>query len=149
MSALTAARTQLVLRGTIKKITYPLAIGATAWEGGLCCIDTNAYGAVKQGQVSTTLKAIGWFLNSVNNSAGAATVPVGVELFTEKDISYWDSATGAGAITSANLFQPVYIVDDHTLTTVATGASEAGRVWTVSPQGYPNGVGIEAASNSA
>jgi hypothetical protein len=149
MSALSAARAQLVFRGTIKKLTYPLAAGATAWEGGLACIDTSAYGSVKQGQVSTTLIPIGWFIQSVNNSAGGSTVPVGVELFTEKDISYWDSVTGAGAITSANLFQPVYIADDHTLTTVSTGASEFGRVWAISPQGYPNAVGVQAPVSSA
>lgn len=146
MAALTAARTVLVPRGTIRKGTFPLAIGAKAFEGGIACLDTAAAGAVKQGAVSTTLKPIGWFLQSIDNTSGAATVPIGVELFQEKEIQYWDSVTGGGAITSANLFQDVYIADDHTLTTVSTGASVYGKVWAVAPSGYPGGIGVAPAA---
>jgi hypothetical protein len=146
MPALTAARVVLVPTGTIKKVTYPLAIGAKAFQNALACIDTGAVGSVKQGAVSTTLKPIGFFVDSLDNTSGAATVPIGVELFQEKSVQYWDSVTGAGAITVANLFQDVYIASDHELTTVATGASVYGKVWAISPSGYPGGVGVVPAS---
>jgi|SRR5580704_7783370 hypothetical protein len=143
MSALTAARVVLCTPGAIKNVTYPLAIGAKAFENGMCCYDTGAYGAVKQGAVSTTLVPIGTFIASYDNTSGGANVPIGIELFKEHPVTYWDSVTGGGAITIANLFQLVYIADDHTLTTVSTGASAFGRVWWVSPPGYPGGVGVE------
>lgn len=143
MGALTAARTILVPNGKMKKTTLPLAAGAKAFQNGMACIDTAAAGGLKQGAVSTTLKPVGTFTQTVDNSAGGTTVPVGVELTREREIEYWDSVTGAGAITAANLFQQVYIADDHELTTVGTGASPYGIVWQVSPQGYPGGVGVE------
>lgn len=144
MGALTAGRVALVPKGKISgRISLPLAIGAKAFDNGMACFDTAAYGAVKQGAVSTTLQAIGKFTETKDNSAGGTTVPVGVELTREHDVEYWDSVTGAGAITAANLFQPVYIASDHELTTVSTGASIYGRVLTLGPAGYPAGVGVE------
>jgi len=143
MAALTATRVQLVLRGTLKKTSFPLAAGVKAWENGMCCIDTAAAGSVKPGAVSTTLKPIGKFTANVDNSAGTGTVQVGVELTREVDVEYWDSVTGAGAVTSANLFQTVYIASDHEVTTTSTGASPYGVVWAIGPQGYPNAVGVE------
>jgi hypothetical protein len=143
MAALTGTRVLLVQPGKIKSGTFPLAVAAKAFEGGMACFDTAAYGALKQGAVSTTLQAIGRFSQNVDNTAGGANVPVGVVLDREHDIEYWDSVGGGGAITIANLFQPVYIASDHELTTVATGASIYGRVWLVGPQGYPGGIGVE------
>lgn len=144
MSALTAARVGLALQQKIKTIAYPLATGAKAWENGVVCYDTGAYGSVKQGAVSTTLVPIGLFRGSFDNTAGSATVPIGVELFTEKDVTWYDSVTGAGAITIANLFQPVYLASDHEVTTVTTGASQAGRVYSINMGNYPGAIGVVA-----
>lgn len=143
MGALTAAFVVLAPNVSIKKTVYPLAAGATAWEGGMACYDTSAYGSVKQGAVSTTLKPLGRFLQSVNNSAGGSAVPVGVELFVEALCQVWDSVASGGVITAANLFQEVYIASDHELTTTSTGASVYGIVLGFSPQGYPNGVVVQ------
>lgn len=143
MAALTGVRYVNVADGKLKKTTFPLLAGAKAWEGGACGFDTGAFGGVKQMAVSATLQAIGWFLGSYDNTAGGASVAIGVELYREHDISWWDSVTGGGAITTANLFQLVYWASDHELTTVATGASVAGRVWQVGVGGYPGAVGIE------
>jgi hypothetical protein len=144
MAALIAPRVTLVRQWAMKKATFPLGIGAKAWEGGMACIDSARVGAVWPGSVATTLKDIGWFMGSVDNSAGGATVPVPVELTREKWLQLWDSVGGGGAITNANLFQQVYIASDHELTTVATGASPVGIVWLVGGvNGYPNAIGIE------
>lgn len=143
MAALTAARVVLVPNGTIKKGTFPLGIAAKAFENGMACIDTANLGAVWPGKASTTLKPIGRFASTVDNTVGGATVPIGVELTREHFLEYWDSVTGAGAITIANLLQTVYIASDHELTTSSGGASAYGIVWAVSPQGYPGAVGVE------
>lgn len=145
MAALTAARVQLVFKGTIKKTTYPLKTGATAWANGIAAIDTSNPGYVLPFAAgSTSLKPIGWFLDSVNNSAGGTTVPIGVELFREKDVAYYDSVTGNGAVTSANLFETLYGASDHEVTTVSSGNSPAGMMVGFGPQGYPNAIGVEA-----
>jgi hypothetical protein len=146
MSALTAARVQLVFKGTIKKTTYPLKTGATAWAGGIAAIDTANPGYVFPFAAgTTTTKPIGWFLDSVNNSAGGTTVPIGVELFREHDVTYYDSVTGAGAVTAANLFQTLYGASDHEVTTSSSGSAPvAGVMLGFGPQGYPNAIGVEA-----
>lgn len=144
MADLTSARVTLVPRGTIKKGTFPLGIAAKAFENCFAFIDTAALAAVWPGKVAATLKPIGWFLQTIDNTIGGVTVPIGVELFREHDLSYWDSVVGGGAITIANLFQLVYVASNHELTTVSTGASPFGIVWTVGPQGAPGAVGVEA-----
>jgi hypothetical protein len=143
MAALTAARVILVPGGTIKRITAPLAAGAKVWENGMACVDPSNPGSFNKGGLTTTQKGVGKFTQSVDNSAGGTTVPVGVELTREHVLEYWDSVTGAGAITTANLYQEVYIASDHELTTVSSGAAPYGYVWTIGPQGYPNAVGVE------
>lgn len=148
MSALTAARVQLVFRGTIKKTTFPLKAGAKAFENGIAAIDSASAGTVVPfAAASTTLLPIGWFLSSVDNSAGGAAVPVGVELFKEKDIAYYDSVTGAGAVTAANLFSTLYGASDHEVTTSSSSASKAGIMWAFGAQGYPGAIGVEAPSS--
>lgn len=144
MSALTAARVQLALLQKIKSISYPLAVGAKAFEGGVACYDTGAFGSVKQAAVSTTLVGIGLFRQTFDNSSGSGTVPIGVELFHECDIAWLDSVTGGGAITIANLFQTVYYASDHEVTTTSTGASVAGRVFSINMGNYPGAVGVLA-----
>jgi hypothetical protein len=144
MAALTAARTVLVARGTIKKATFPLATGQKVWANGLCVIDSANLGAVYKGvSGSTTLKPIGWFLDSYDNTSGGTTVPIGVELFREREISYWDAA-GTGAPTASNLFGTVYISSDHELFTTSSGNSAFGLMWVYGIQGYPNAIGVEA-----
>lgn len=148
MAALTAPRTALSLQGNIKKIVYPLKAGVKAFENGLACIDSANLGSVAPGvSGSTTLKGIGLFTQTVDNSAGGSTVPVGVELQRERNILWFDSATGGGAVTIANLFQTLYINSDHEVLTTSSGNSVAGVMWalggTFGGLGYPGAIGIE------
>lgn len=147
MAALTAARVQGTFRATIKKIVYPLGIAATAWENGVACIDSANLGAVWPGKVATTLTRIGLFTQSVNNSAGGTTVPVGVELDEELDIVWLDSVASGGTVTIANLFQVLYLASDHEVTTTSTGASKAGIMWALGGTfglglNYPGAIGV-------
>ena len=147
MAAATAARITGTLRAPIKKVTYPLAAGAKAFEGCMACIDTANLGSVVQGKVSTTLVRIGLFTGTFDNTAGGATVPIGIDLDEEIWLTWFDSVTGGGAITIANLFQVAYIATDHELTTVTTGASKAGIIWAIGGafgigQNYAGAVGV-------
>jgi hypothetical protein len=141
MAALTGTYYVNIPDGRIKKFTAPLAIGQKAFEGGQVCVDSANPGAVyRSASGSTTLKPIGTFMANVDNSAGGTTAAVGVELNREVNLTYWDSVTGAGAVTASNLFSNVYIGSDHEVTTTSTGNSVAGFVWKVLPNGK---VGVE------
>lgn len=147
MSALTAARVVGSLRAPIKKITYPLVAGGTAWGGGIACINTAALGSVTNGQSGVaTLIRIGLFINNVNNSAGGAAVPVGVDLDEEIMLDWFDAA-GTGTPTIANLFQMMYIASDHEVTTTTTSNSKAGIMWALGGTfgiglNYPGAIGV-------
>jgi hypothetical protein len=148
VGALTAARVVLVGGGRAVRTgglkSARLAAGAVAWDGGIACIDTAAPGGLVPAGPSTTLRPVGTFTRSVDNSASGTPVGVGIEFFRERWIAYWDSVTGAGAITLADLYSTVFLASDHELTTDPTGASPYGVVWELFPLGYPTGIGVEA-----
>jgi hypothetical protein len=144
MSALTATRVVLVREATIKKTSMPLAAGEKVFKGGAVAYDTARPGAMyKFATGVTTMVPFAWASDDVDNSAGSSAVSCPVECFREHFIQYWDSVTGANAITSGNLFDVAYGADDHTLTKSSTTASKYGRVWAFSPQGYPGAIGVE------
>lgn len=142
MGLLTKARVSTTPTGAIPQMSFPLAAAApAAWEGGIACFDSARPGFVYPYAVSVnTMSPIGWFSESVDNSAGGSTVPVGVKLNREIQLSYWDSVTGGGAVTVANLGTNVYLASDHEVTTTAGAQSHSGRVWLVRADGQ---VGVE------
>lgn len=147
MSALAAARVIGASRATIKKVVYPLAAGAKAFENGIACIDTSALGALKQGASgSATLIRVGLFTQTFDNSAGGASVPIGVDLDQEMTITWLDAAA-SGTPTIANLFQMLYLASDHEVTTTTTSNSKAGIMWALGGvfgigMNYPGAIGV-------
>lgn len=145
MSVLVAARSVGSLRATLKKVTYPLAINQTAFQGGIACIDTSAIGALKPGAgASATLIRIGLFINSVTTTG--AQLPVEVDLDEELTIDWFDPA-GAGTPTIANLFQQLYLASDHEVTTTVGTNSKAGIMWALGGvfgvgMNYPGAIGV-------
>jgi hypothetical protein len=126
--------------GRFKSRAFPLAIGEKAFINCRATGDKTT-GTLKQPAVgNANLVSIGDFAETVDNSAGAATVQVLVELDHEIFTRYYDSVTGAGAVTAANLFSDVYWFDNNSVTTSSSGNSLAGRVWGVSTI---NGVEVE------
>ena len=113
---------------TVGQKLLPLAINAKANRGCIACGDTSS-GTVKQAASgNANLVPLGLFDADYDNTAGAGTVLVNIEFFHEL-ICYWfDSVTGAGAVTSSNLFADVYMSDNHTVTTTSSGNSKIGRV---------------------
>lgn len=138
MSALTGPRIQREFRA--KNIALQLAASQSVQLGGIACGDTSD-GTVKKGAVSTTLIKIGEFAETVDNSAGTGTTGVLVSLDREIVCRWYDNATGANKVLSSDLFNDVYIQDDHTVTKASSGASKAGRVWAVDAN---LGVAVEA-----
>lgn len=129
MAALTQAR--MGISFTMKNVSLPLAAGEVVFQGGMACVDTSD-NVVKEGVAgNANLIRIGEFLENVDNAASTVTADVMVSLDYELRGRWLDSDTGANAVTSANLFEEVYILDDHTVTTSASGNSKAGRVWAV------------------
>lgn len=143
MATLTQSRQGIEFR--FKTGPLPLAGSVAVFQDGMACIDTtNA--VVTKGSVSTSLIRVGKFLQDYDNSANTGTVNVMVILDKELVGQWYDNATGANAIVAANLFQEVYILDDHTVTLAASGASKAGRVWAIDSV---KGVAICASNSGA
>lgn len=132
MGALTQARVQREFRS--KHLPLPLASGSgmTAFRNGIACIDTSSHTAKPGAAGNANLVPVGEWDQDVDNSAGTASVYVVVNLDKELVARWYDTVTGANAVTAANsLFDEVYIFDDHTVTTASSGNSVAGRVWGV------------------
>jgi hypothetical protein len=142
MSTLTGPRVAPPV--SIKFKFLPLAGLAKAFRGGQCAADISS-GCVRPAAANNAnLINIGQFAQDVDLSGQAASGFVNVELGREIWAYWYDNATGANAVAASNLFQNVYMLDDHTVTTsTGTGSAVAGRVWDVDPlQGVliqPNG----------
>lgn len=144
MSALIATRVVLVREGYITKTSYPLAAGEKVFAGGMVAFDTARPGAMYKANTGVaTFVAFAWAINDVDNSAGGSAVQCAVELFRPRYIQYWDSVTGANAITAGNLFDDAYIASDHELTKSSGTVSKYGKVLALNPQGYPGAIGVE------
>jgi hypothetical protein len=124
-----------------KNIPLPLAAAATAWQGGIACLDTSAQDVTPGAAGSTTLIKVGEFAESFDNSAGTATTTVMVSLDRELVLRWYDSVTGGNAVTASNLFSVCYIADDHTATMSSASNSKLGRVWAVDAV---KGIGVES-----
>jgi len=141
MAALIASRVATTPCGAVPGMSMPLPAGQKAFAGGIACFDSgNPGGVYRAAGGNANLSPIGWFTEDVDNTSGGAAVPVGVQFNREIQLSYWDSATGAGAITTANLGSTAYLLDDHSLTITAGSNSKAGRIWIVRGDGQ---VGVE------
>jgi hypothetical protein len=133
------------VRRSIKSTTFPLAIGAKVYRNWRAYADTTA-GVVRAGvgtgsSWSANLVPVGTFDQDIDNTSGAATIPIQVTLDQEIQLQFVDSVTGGNAVTATNLFQDVYCFDNNTVTTSSSGSvSKAGRVWVVDAT---DGIGLQ------
>ena len=140
MSALAQARSPREFR--FKVIALPLTAGKIAYQGGMACVDSGN-NDVRPGEASNTgLVRVGNFAETLDNSAGSSTAQVLVELDKEVVCQWYDNDTGSNALTSGELFESAYILDDHTVSKSSGSStrSVAGRVWAVDSV---NGVAVE------
>lgn len=137
MAALTAVR--MTRERRVKNIALPLLNGFKSFAGGIACLDPNA-ATVKQGlSANPQLVPIGEFVDTVDNTSGSAAVNVVISLDDELVLRNYDN-DGGTPVTSANLYQICYLLDDHTATMNPTNNAVLGRVWGVDSI---NGVAVE------
>jgi len=128
MTALSTARRIREERWSYKQ--FPLAAVAV-YQGGAAVIDTST-GYVTKGAASTTLKPIGTFAESVDNSGGSAgDKSVNVKLADEVVLYRFVNGSGADEIVATDIGKACYFLDDQTVSIVATSHSIAGIVWDV------------------
>lgn len=110
----------------------PVAAGVTCEAGKMAAITATGYAT--PGATSTTLKGIGRFEETVDNSSGGAGDEYVNVLF---DIFAWENSAAADEIDRGDIGSTVYIVDDETVAlTDGTGTrSPAGEVFEVDSDG--------------
>jgi len=103
----------------------------TVFQGGRACVDTST-GLVVKGTASTTLIPIGVFTESQTTPVGGT---VHITLDREIVARWYANSSSTDAITSAQLLQNCFAVDDQTVakTNGSNTRSVAGRVWRVDP----------------
>lgn len=120
---------------SLKQISGVLQSGEQVFEGSLVAIDTAA-GTLVRGQTGTGLLPIGLAIDiPETGTTGNGTLTIKVRLFREVIAFWFANATAGAALTSANVGQLCYVLDDQTVTNSATGNSVAGRVWNVNSTG--------------
>jgi len=130
MAALTQDRNTPQRDGSI--INIGVAAGKKIYAGALVALDANGYAT--PGATATGLKGLGRAEAQVDNSGGsngAVTVDV------RKGIFRYNNSSGADQITTADIGNDCYIVDDQTVAkTDGTGTrSVAGKVFDVDSDG--------------
>jgi len=114
------------------RLNLGVAAAKTCYAGGLAAVDAN--GDATPGATATTLKGAGRFAETVDNAAGSAG-DKRVEI--EKGIFLFGNSADGDEITTAEIGDDCYIVDDETVAkTDDEGArSVAGKVFDVSAAG--------------
>jgi hypothetical protein len=136
MGALASAR--LVRREKWQYYKGTLKTGNVGYKGGLACVE-QATGKVVKGASGAGLIPIGIFDETVD--ATAADAAVRIRLFREIEITFFVNGTAADAVAAATDFgKTVYVLDDQTVSVVATGKSALGVVWAVDAN---KGVAVE------
>ena len=122
MAALTAPRNTLRQGQARDRITVALKANAKVFKGGLVCVDATGYGVA--GASAASLIPMGIAQATVDNTGGASgAVSVDVELGVFK----LDNA-GSNTVTQASVGgAAIYMNDDHTVSTLSTAQSVAGK----------------------
>lgn len=97
-------------------------------KGEMAVIDTLT-GLVTKGAVSTTLRPIGYFDETL---VGDGVADVRVRLFDELMLHWFDNDTAGTPVVAADIGDLAFILDERTVSGDSTGRSAAGRVWALS-----------------
>lgn len=113
--------------GLVPSYNYGIAAGAKVFLGGMVAI--NAAGFVTPATAATGLNIAGvadvQTPAGLDNTGGAnGALNVGVR----RGIFLMDSGTAGDAVIQATVGLPVYAMDDHTVSPVATGRTKVGVV---------------------
>lgn len=126
MAALTSERR--IREETWAYKTFKLPTGKTAFKGGIAVLDQSIGKAIPaEGQ--TDLFPLGLFAETVVNASGA-DMDVDVQLFKERRVR-WFANDATNPVTATDLGKDVAMVDDQTVSILATGRSILGTAWAV------------------
>lgn len=128
--ALTEGRNTAEIANGARTVVLPVA-KTIIYGGAMVALDASG-NAVPAKKAADTI-VVGRAEETVDNSAGAAgdlTIKVkrGVFIFDNDPAS-------ANKVTQAHVFKDCYVIDDCTVTSLATGSSVAGKVISVSADG--------------
>ena len=127
MAAATQARNTSQFAG--EYLNLPVKGGDTIFAGTLVALDKNgcALPAAKAEELTAAGRAE---ITSNNRDGSDGDVSIQVARGTFK----WDNDT-ANPVTATNVLQDCFMLDDGTVTALATGSSKAGKVLGVDPDG--------------
>lgn len=121
------------------KFAVPVKGATTIYQGALVCLDASGFAI--PGALATGLVAIGIADDTVANAGadGAKTITV-TSSATGQDFLFAND--GTNAVTAAHVGRTVYVMDDQTVRSLATGASAAGICTRVSSAGVHVRIGV-------
>lgn len=128
---LTAGRNTPELAEGGKILILPVAAGAIIQDGSLVVLDAsgNAKAAVKAEGITAAGRAEE-FVDNTGGAAGDKTIKV------RRGVFVWDNTTvAANKLKPEHVLKDCYILDDCTVTALATGSSKAGKVIAVTDDG--------------
>ncbi len=130
MAALTKDR--LSSFRVLKRDVRPLAASVKAIKGGLAVAKSGYY---KPGVVETGAVVVGRFTETVDNTAGAAGAKSAEIEFFKDRVVFLLNNDGANPVVAADREASCYVIDDQTVSQLATGRSVAGKVYDVTSEG--------------
>lgn len=131
MSGLTKERVSSVREVT--RDVRPLAASVKALKGGDAACNSSGYYQPATGAPSEVV--VGWFYNTVDNTAGGnGAQSCDIHFSRERHLRLLDNDTGT-PVTVASREQLCSQLDDHTVTGLKAGMSDAGIVYDVTSEG--------------
>lgn len=131
MAALISARVKNQPRST-GFLTLPVKGSTTIFAGALVCLDATGYAV--PGAVATTLTAMGIAEETVANAGADGAKSVTVRT-SAGELDHLLENDGTNAVTIVHVGKAVYVQDDQTVCSLATGRSVAGTCTGVSSKG--------------
>lgn len=111
MAALTKGRTTPRLGDDIHPYDFPIAANTKIWLGSIVCLDGTNKRAVP-GAATSTLKCVGRARDTYDNLGGPAAA---FRIAVDSGIFRYDNSLSGDLITQADVGNPCYLVDDHTV----------------------------------
>lgn len=129
--ALNSGRNTPLIAHGAQRISIPVAAGTTIYEGSLVAL--NAQGYAQPAAKAEGLTAAGRADTYADNSQGTAGA---ISVIVRRGAFVWDNDPAtANKVTQALVLKPCYILDDCTVTALATGSSMAGTVLGITDDG--------------
>ena len=128
--SLTAARNTVMLADKAEMLYLPVGAGKKIYQGAIVVLNA---GYAEAGNKAENLIAAGRAEETVDNTEGSAG---DVYINVRRGVFIFDNdSTTANKVKPANLLGDCYVLDDSTVTALATGASKAGKIVDISNDG--------------